>query len=61
MSESASDRDLAVLYWKLQRNVHTNPGIRGYLYALTEILRKRRIKAATLNAIGLELAVNNQL
>ena len=61
MSEFSSDRDLAILYWKLQRSVHTNPGIRGYLYALTEILRERRIKAATLNAIGLEMVVNNQL
>lgn len=61
MSEHATDRDLAILYWKLQRSVHTNPGIRGYLYALTEILRQRRIKATTLNAIGLELAVNNQI
>lgn len=61
MSESSSDRDLAILYWKLQRSVHTNPGIRGYLYALTKVLRERRIQAATLNAIGLELVVNNQL
>ena len=61
MSEHTTDRDLAVLYWKLQRSVHTNPGIRGYLHSLTEILRQRRITASALNAIGLELVVNNQL
>ena len=61
MNEHTTDHDLAVLYWKLQRSVHTNPGIRGYLHALTEILRQRRITASTLNAIGLELVVNNQL
>ena len=61
MISPSTDRDLAVLYWKLQRSVHTNPGIRGYLYALSETLRQRDVKAATLNAIGLELAAHNQI
>ena len=61
MGEHTTDRDLAILYWRLQRIVHTNPGIRGYLHALTELLRERRVSASALNTIGLELAVNNQL
>ena len=61
MSESSTDRDLAILYWRLQRRVHTHPGVRGYLSALTDLLRQRRIKAATLNAIGLELAMSNRM
>ncbi len=58
MSDTTTDRDLAILYWNLQRKVHTNPGIRGYLYALTKIIRKRQIKPATLNAIGLDMAAD---
>jgi hypothetical protein len=51
-----TDRDLVVLYWRLQRGVHTNPRIRTYLYAITDLMRRRRIEAAAVNAIGLELA-----
>ena len=58
MSDTTTDRDLAILYWNLQRKVHTNPCIRGYLYALTKIIRKRQIKPATLNAIGLDMAAD---
>jgi len=51
-----TDRDLAVLYWRLQRGVHTNPRIRSYLHTITELMRRRRIRPATVNAIGLEMA-----
>jgi hypothetical protein len=55
-SDADTDRDLTVLYWRLQRGVHTNPRIRSYLYTVTELMRRRRIRPATVNAIGLEMA-----
>jgi len=53
---SAQDRKLAILYWQLQRKVHTDPGVRDFLFALTRIMKKRHIQPAALNNIGLELA-----
>jgi hypothetical protein len=58
---SAQDKELAVLYWKLQRKVHTNPGMRGYLHELTRILKERRIRPATINDVGLEMVGHNQI
>lgn len=58
---SAQDKELAVLYWKLQRKVHTNPHIRGYLHELTEILKQRHIRPTVINDVGLEMAMHNQL
>ena len=58
---SVQDKQLAVLYWKLQRQVHTNPGIRSYLYELTRVLKRRHIRPNTLNQIGLELAMEDQI
>ena len=60
-SVSAQDRELAVLYWKLQKKVHTDPKIRGYLYELTRQLKERRIRPTALNEIGLEMAMDNQI
>ncbi len=59
--DTDTDRDLAILYWRLQRGVHTNPRIRSYLYTITELMRRRRIKPATVNAIGLEMAEKNRI
>lgn len=58
---SAQDKELAILYWKLQRKVHTDPTIRGYLDALTCILKERRIRPTVINDVGLELASHNQI
>ena len=58
---SAQDRKLAVLYWKLQKQVHTDPGIRDYLFALTRIMKRRHIQPTALNNIGLELAGQEKL
>jgi len=58
---SVRDRQLAVLYWKLQRQVHTNPSIRTYLQQLTNTLRQRRIRPTALNQVGLELAVEERI
>ena len=58
---SVQDRQLAVLYWKLQRQVHTNPGIRTYLHQLTDILKRRHIRPTALNQIGLELVMEEQI
>ena len=58
---SVKDRNLAVLYWRLQKKVHTDPGIRSYLYELTRILKKRRIRPTALNDVGLELAMQDQI
>lgn len=56
MPDANTDRDLAVLYWRLRRGVHTNPRIRSYLYTIAELMRRRRITPARLNAIRLEMA-----
>jgi len=58
---SVQDRQLAVLYWKLQRQVHTNPRIRTYLYQLTDILKRRRIRPTALNQVGLELVMEEKI
>jgi hypothetical protein len=58
---SAQDRELAVLYWKLQKRVHTDPKIRGYLHELTRQLKKRQIRPTALNDVGLEMALHNQI
>jgi len=58
---SAKDRELAELYWHLQKKVHTEPKIRTYLHQLTRILKKRRIRPNTLNQIGLDLAAQNRI
>lgn len=58
---SAQDRELAVLYWKLQKKVHTDPKIRRYLHELTRQLKKRRIRPTVLNDVGLEMAMDNQI
>ena len=55
------DRQLAVLYWQLQKRVHTEPAMRSYLSALTQILKKRRIRPTALNDVGLELAGQEQI
>ena len=55
------DRQLAVLYWQLQKRVHTDPAMRSYLSALTQILKKRRIRPTALNQVGLELAGQEQI
>lgn len=60
-SVSAQDRELAVLYWKLQKKVHTDPKIRGYLQELTRQLKARRIRPTLLNDVGLEMAMDNQI
>ena len=56
---SAQDRELAVLYWQLQKKVHTDPKIRTYLHALTRILKQRQIRPTALNDVGLEMAMEN--
>lgn len=58
---SAKDRELAELYWHLQKQVHTEPKIRTYLHQLTRILKERRIRPNTLNQIGLDLAAQNRI
>lgn len=58
---SAKDRELAELYWHLQKKVHTEPKIRTYLHQLTRILKARRIRPNTLNQIGLDLAAQNRI
>ena len=58
---SVQDRELAVLYWQLQRRVHTDPKIRSYLYALTRILKQRHIRPTALNQVGLEMAMQEQI
>ena len=57
----AKDRELAELYWKLQKKVHTDPKLRSYLNSLTRILKARRIRPHALNEIGLELAGQNRI
>ncbi|MEE2753233.1 MAG: hypothetical protein VX910_04565 [Candidatus Latescibacterota bacterium] len=57
----AEDRELAELYWHLQKKVHTQPKIRTYLHELTRILKDRRIRPNTLNQIGLDLAAQNRI
>jgi hypothetical protein len=52
---TAQDRDLAVLYWKLQRQVHTHPGIRSYLHALDRIIHERGIRPSYVNKVGMEM------
>ena len=58
---STQDRKLAVLYWQLQKKVHTDPGVRDYLFALTRIMKRRQIQPTALNNIGLELAVQDRI
>ncbi len=58
---SVRDRQLAVLYWQLQKRVHTDPGMRRYLSELTRILKQRRIRPTALNQVGLELVGQDQL
>jgi len=58
---SAQDRELAILYWRLQKKVHTDPKIRTYLQELTKVLKRRRIRPTTLNDVGLELAMENRI
>ena len=57
---SNQDRQLAVLYWQLQRKVHTNPRVRKHLSALTRLLKKRQIQPADLNEVGLDLVAQDQ-
>ena len=57
----AKDRELAELYWHLQKKVHTQPKIRTYLHQLTRILKERRIRPNTLNQIGLDLVAQNRI
>jgi hypothetical protein len=61
LTMSARDRQLAVLYWQLQKRVHTDPAMRSYLSALTRILKKRRIRPTVLNQVGLDLVVQEQI
>ncbi len=58
---STQDRELAVLYWKLQKKVHTDPKIRTYLRELTRQLKQRRIRPTALNEVGLELATEERI
>ncbi len=58
---SAQDRELAVLYWRLQKKVHTDPKIRSYLHELTRMLKARKIRPTLLNDVGLELAMENRI
>ncbi len=58
---SAKDRELAELYWHLQKKVHTEPKIRTYLHQLTRILKERRIRPNMLNQIGLDLAAQDRI
>lgn len=57
----AKDRELAELYWQLQKKVHTDPKVRPYLHSLTRILKARRIRPNALNEVGLELAGQNRI
>ncbi len=57
----AKDRELAELYWQLQKRVHTDPKVRSYLHSLTRILKARRIRPNALNKVGLELAGQNRI
>lgn len=56
-----NDRELAELYWHLQKKVHTDPKIRSYLHHLTRLLKARRIRPTTLNEVGLALAGRNRI
>ena len=58
---STQDKELAVLYWKLQKRVHTEPKLRSYLRELTQVMKQRQIRPTTLNDIGLEMAMQNQI
>ena len=58
---SAQDRKLAILYWQLQKRVHTEPGIRQYLFALTRLMKRRQIEPAALNNVGLEMVGAKQI
>ena len=55
MERNYDNRDLAVMYWTLQKKIHTTPGIRKYLQTLRKIMKARQIQPAMLNAVGLEL------
>jgi hypothetical protein len=57
----AKDRELAELYWQLQKKVHTDPKMRSYLNSLTRSLKARRIRPNALNEVGLELAGQNRI
>ena len=57
---SARDRELAVLYWKLQKKVHTDPKIRTYLTQVTKMLQKRRVRPTALNEVGLQMTYQKQ-
>lgn len=58
---TAEDVDLAALYWKLQKLVHTQPSMRTYLVALSDILRERRVRPVQLNEVGLQMAARNMI
>ena len=58
---SAKDRELAELYWQLQKKVHVEPKIRTYLLHLTRILKERRIRPNVLNQVGRDLAAQNHI
>ncbi len=57
---SARDRELAVLYWQLQKKVHTDPKIRTYLTQVTKMLQKRRVRPTALNDVGLQMTYQKQ-
>ncbi len=58
---TGTSRSLCEAYWKLQREVHTNPGVRPYLTSLSGLLRERGIHPRYLNDVGLEMAVQEMI
>ena len=55
MGKDYNNRELAVMYWTLQKKIHTSPRIRKYLQTLRRIMKARQIQPAMLNAVGLEI------
>jgi len=56
-----TNRTLMETYWMLQRNMHTNPGLRPYVHALDRHMRNRGISPSYLNGVGLEMEAKGNL
>ncbi|MDP6038156.1 MAG: hypothetical protein QGG64_06370 [Candidatus Latescibacteria bacterium] len=52
---SQKDKSLVVLYWKIQRKIHTQPELRTYFQAIQKKVQQRRIKYRHINDLGVEL------
>ena len=55
------DRELVVLYWKLQKKVHTDPKVRILLREIIGYLNRRHIGPKVLNEVGLGMVSDGQI